>query len=66
MVTMAPAKTLLRCKDCGKVVMEVTGLREVDRSGIGISRKCKCGWQNDWSVLPDLPRVECYPFARQR
>ncbi len=60
MVTMAPPATQLRCKDCRKVVMEVTGLREVAQSGIGISRKCKCGTQNDWRVLPDLPRVERY------
>jgi hypothetical protein len=61
MTTMAlPVTAQLRCKDCRKVVMEVTGLREVDRSGIGISRRCKCGVQNNWSVLPDLPRVERY------
>lgn len=61
----APAKTLLRCKNCRKVIMEVTGLYEVEQSGIGISRKCKCGEQNDWRVLPDVPRITCYSFARQ-
>jgi len=61
MVTMAAPATPLRCKSCDKVVMEVTGLYEVKHSGIGISRKCKCGWQNDWSVLPHpAPRVERY------
>ena len=63
MVTMAAPATPLRCKNptCNKVVMEVTGLYEVKHSGIGISRKCKCGWQNDWSVLPHpAPRVERY------
>ena len=61
MVTMAPVKSSLRCQSCDKVVMEVTGLYEAKPSGIGISRKCKCGWQNDWTVLPyPAPRVERY------
>ena len=64
MTTMAPAKSPLRCQneECRKVIMEVTGLIEVRSSGIAITRKCKCGTWNEWKVLPDVPRVTCYPF----
>lgn len=50
MVAMADPKTILRCQSCRKVIFEVTRLVEVRESGIAISRKCKCGFQNEWKV----------------
>jgi hypothetical protein len=54
MVTMAvPRKALLRCKNpaCRKVVMGITGMVEVEESGIGITKPCKCGTWNEWKVI---------------
>lgn len=49
-MTLAPPAVALRCQSCRKVVMEVRGLYEVQESGIAISRRCKCGHQNEWKV----------------
>lgn len=54
MTMTAPPKTALYCQECGRKVMEVTGLVEVPDSGIAISRRCKCGKQGEWKVLPSL------------